>query len=531
MDGGATAEKRTEPKTKQEADKTTTDTSDATNFLSDFKTKVLEEERERLRKEIKIQHTIQQWMGEESKHPSTMTQQELTQKERRRHTSDNSTASTEVTAPEPDDMETLEEEEEILNYGDMQQEDMSDISYTTPPSQAPSTGRASITGAGSQTGNSAAGYNNIYPSLQSVQGSICGGSNAGSQYQMQGGSQCGSMTGASGVSNLTQGSVNSGASGGSGASLGAKSKLSMGSSLQSYNTSLSSSGIGSDVGSNATQTTRLTGSSGQTTNSKLSATPSRLTRSQSMRIQNSPGLRFNSAASSVSQQWIPDSDGAGSRSTASGLSNINDYVVVELPNGQVEYFMNNNNGQMRQLTRQEAEELGLGNSAGGRGDVVDNNSQISDPTSEPPPPSNSQAQNNNHDFVMVDPAIQQPGNLHTYPDRRMANQQRQDTINQYINTIAPQGGGGRKAIEHAVGDPLFNCVGDWLQRTSEGRMINMGQWRPGRNTDGKFQPVGLGKLPDVNINNKLSINAALINQKKTYQDKRPLPPPPGLRGA
>ena len=58
-------------------------------------------------------------------------------------------------------------------------------------------------------------------------------------------------------------------------------------------------------------------------------------------------------------------------------------------------------------------------------------------------------------------------------------------------------------------------------------MINMGQWRPGRNTDGKFQPVGLGKLPDVNINNKLSINAALINQKKTYQDKRPLPPPPG----
>ena len=60
MDGGATAEKKTEPKTKQEVDKTTTDTSDATNFLSDFKTKVLEEERERLRKEIKIQHTVEQ---------------------------------------------------------------------------------------------------------------------------------------------------------------------------------------------------------------------------------------------------------------------------------------------------------------------------------------------------------------------------------------------------------------------------------------------------------------------------------------
>ena len=60
MDGGATAEERTEPKTKKEDDNTTTDTSDATNFLSDFKTKVLEEERERLRKEIKIQHTIQQ---------------------------------------------------------------------------------------------------------------------------------------------------------------------------------------------------------------------------------------------------------------------------------------------------------------------------------------------------------------------------------------------------------------------------------------------------------------------------------------
>ena len=47
MDGGATAEERTEPKTKKEKDNTTTDTSDATQFLSDFKTKVLEEERER----------------------------------------------------------------------------------------------------------------------------------------------------------------------------------------------------------------------------------------------------------------------------------------------------------------------------------------------------------------------------------------------------------------------------------------------------------------------------------------------------
>ena len=178
------------------------------------------------------------------------------------------------------------------------------------------------------------------------------------------------------------------------------------------------------------------------------------------------GPGFQSNSSSVSQP---------NRSSCCGGS----FVSIQLPNGGQEFMAQGPNGRLRPLTAEEERELGLGNS-----------SQYC-----PGPGSSRGSQASlNSSWVLPPGPIQNQGPIHLNPSRRV-NQQQQDMHNMALNTTRRIQSGKSPAAEHAAGDPLWNTLGDWIQRTTSGRQVNMGQWVPYyRDKNGVERPVhsGLG---------------------------------------
>ena len=74
-----------------------------------------------------------------------------------------------------------------------------------------------------------------------------------------------------------------------------------------------------------------------------------------------------------------------------------------------------------------------------------------------------------------------------------------------LNTTRRIQSGKTPAAEHAAGDPLWNTLGDWIQRTTSGRQVNMGQWIPYyRDKNGVERPVTAG-APNLKVTNRVQI--------------------------
>ena len=122
----------------------------------------------------------------------------------------------------------------------------------------------------------------------------------------------------------------------------------------------------------------------------------------------------------------------------------------------------------------------------------------------------------NSSWVMPPGPIQNQGQMHLHPSRRV-NQQQQDLQNLAQNTTLRRNKGQPPVAEHAAGDPLWNTLGDWIQRTTSGRSVNMGQWVPyHRDKNGIERPVTAG-APNTKVTNRVQINGVglNINKKKT----------------
>lgn len=190
------------------------------------------------------------------------------------------------------------------------------------------------------------------------------------------------------------------------------------------------------------------------------------------------------------------------------------------------FVQNPATGELRPITQEQARDLGLGNSAGARGEPMETNSAAS-ASSLPPVPSNSQGvgqAGEDGSWVMPDAPIQNQGNLHLHPQQRqLIPQQRIDGQN--INKYSGQHAGHKppRPMEHASGDPLFNSRGDWIQRLSNGKAINMGQWRPSVDRGGKAEFVAGGPIFHFHNQNKLSVKPTVIPVKIKKKVKKIYP--------
>ena len=484
------------------------DTTDTLNqLLTKFKKATVQlctlEEKERLTQEFQTKSKTEEWLLTQHKYRADMTQSPATARKLRiRRDSDNSTASTEVTARQPDmdgdeGLEPFDETEE-----DQYQVDEIPVDWPEPQEDIPADVHTEIS---TYTPESiASSGQSSYMSLAKTSPSIASGLSGATANMGEGWDRDSRAPSSVAPSSLQSYSA---------------------SSLQSsHNRSSSTSGIDSDFGSNMTHSTAL---------SSRASNPSRLQRSHSLRSMPGPG--FSAAGSSVSQP-------AGPRSTASGSTGSSWVLADGRSSANSNVFIQDGSGTMKPITADEADQLGLGNSAGIRGQV-DRNSQVST-SSQPPQPSNSTTNPPPGSWVYVPDAVNVPGQVHLRPAARqgmnqhhgMSQQQRraQDLANLAAHT-AQHGGHQRKPIEHAAGDPLFNCLGDWIQRTTSGRHVNMGQWRPATTSGGKARLVG--GAPQINVHNKFSAKANLLAvQKKTEKhiypslDEGRRPPGGGRRG-
>ena len=199
------------------------------------------------------------------------------------------------------------------------------------------------------------------------------------------------------------------------------------------------------------------------------------------------GPGFQSNSSSVSQP---------NRSSCCGSS----FVSVQTPEGE-QIMGREPDGRLRQLTADEERDLGLGNS-----------SQYC-----PPASSRGSQASLNSSWVLPPGPIQNQGQIHLHPSRRV-NQQQQDIHNLALNTTLKRNSGKPPAAEHAAGDPLWNTLGDWIQRTTSGRQVNMGQWIPYyRDKNGVERPVTAG-APNLKVTNRVQITGVglNVNKKKIY---------------
>ena len=78
-------------------------------------------------------------------------------------------------------------------------------------------------------------------------------------------------------------------------------------------------------------------------------------------------------------------------------------------------------------------------------------------------------------------------------------------------------------VANAIGDPLFNALGDWIQRLDDGKTINMGQWRPREHVPRGDMPGQNGPIiPQMNVNNKVQANVGILKVNKDKErNKKP----------